>query len=129
MAAFLTNADIPLPLADLLEADGHDVATARRLRLTSAPDDKMLLTAATMGRILLTHNERDFLLLQRAWLRRPVFWGVSTAPEHAGILALPQVPTVRYPFIVRAVGLFVAARPRPTNEMHAWRRIEWVPVP
>ncbi len=129
MASFATDADIPLGLAHLLQASGHDVVTAHQLRLTGASDDVHLLTAAEQGRALITHNEKDFLLLQRAWLRWSVAWGVQPRPQHAGILVLPQIPATQYAWLVQAIERLIASRPSLANELHAWRHTYWQQLP
>lgn len=72
----------------LLRGRGHDVITSRELGLDRASDGLHLLEAAKRRRILLTYNERDFLLLHDAWLRWSAAWGVQ--PLHCGVLMLPQ---------------------------------------
>lgn len=49
-----------------------------------------LAEAAEAGRILITHNRNDFILLHRAWHRWSRRWGVYRL--HAGILIIPQMP-------------------------------------
>jgi hypothetical protein len=66
------------------------VVTARELGLEDADDDVHLLVALQDGRILVTHNGDDFILLHRAWRRWTQFWRVSQ--PHAGILIIPQAP-------------------------------------
>jgi hypothetical protein len=71
-----------------LGALGHAVTTTGDLGLDRATDDIQLLTAAERGWILLTNNERDYVLLHDAWRRWSVAWGV--APQHAGIIVPKQ---------------------------------------
>jgi hypothetical protein len=71
-----------------LRALGHVVTTTDDLRLERATDDVQLLTAAERGWILLTNNERDFVLLHDAWHLWSAAWGV--APQHAGIVIPKQ---------------------------------------
>lgn len=66
------------------------MVTARELGLEDADDDVHLLVALQDGRILVTHNGDDFILLHRAWRRWTQFWRVSQ--PHAGILIIPQAP-------------------------------------
>ena len=129
MATFAADENFAAPLARLLRAAGHDVATARDLGLVSAPDDKVLLTAAEQGRILLTHNSADFLLLHRAWLRWPAAWGLQPVPRHAGILAVPQLAANLYPWVVEAIGHLVTDRPALANELHALQGPAWRLLP
>jgi hypothetical protein len=92
VAAFQLDHNVSARLRHLLRAAGHDVADAREQGLTRAPDDAVLLEAAEAGRLLVTHNRADFLLLHRAWRRWSAAWAVMPPPTHAGILILPQPP-------------------------------------
>jgi hypothetical protein len=125
VATFAADENFATPLARLLSAAGHDIATARDLGLIGAPDDKVLLTAAEQGRVLLTHNSADFLLLHRAWLRWPAAWGLQPAPRHAGILAVPQLAADLYPWVVEVIGRIVADRPSLANELYALHGPAW----
>ena len=66
MAYFYLDNDVARECADDLRAYGHDVITTRELSRARATDDEQLLFAAQQGRILFTHNWRDFLLLHDA---------------------------------------------------------------
>lgn len=77
-------------IAALLRIAGHDVVTAVDLGLQRADDDVHLTEAAEAGRILVTYNRDDFILLHRAWQRWSRRWGVHRS--HAGILVIPQFP-------------------------------------
>ena len=63
MAAFYRDNDVAQVLAAYLLADGHDVTTARWARLQAAADAEQLLRAAEEGRILVTHNRREYVML------------------------------------------------------------------
>ena len=88
MATFSSDNNVALEVADLLRAAGHAAVTARDLGLEGASDDEQLLVASRQGRIFVTHNERDFILLHDAWQRWTEARGV--ADRHAGILIVPQ---------------------------------------
>jgi len=66
-----------------------DVAkTAAELGLSRASDGHHLLVAAQANRIFVTHNGKDFITIQDAWVRWSAAWGVT--PTHAGILIISQ---------------------------------------
>jgi hypothetical protein len=80
MARFLADEDFDAALVQALRALGHDVL--RHQEDVTAPrgesDEDVLARAAAAGRVLLTHNRRDFVRIHRS------------GAGHAGILTLPQ---------------------------------------
>ena len=99
-----------------LRALGHVVTTTDELRLDRATDDLQLLTAAERGWILLTYNERNYVLLHDAWHRWSAAWGV--APQHAGIIVPRQEwsaerATAEVDRLLETVALF-------TNALYQW---------
>jgi len=67
VADFYLDADIKLDLAHLLRQRRHDVVTAHEAGRRRAGDEEQLVYAAEHGRILVSHNGKDYELLQRAW--------------------------------------------------------------
>lgn len=67
---------------------GYDITSAREQMLEQARDPIQFLHAATHNRVLLTHNESDFVLLHEAWVLWSHTWKI--APLHAGVIVLPQ---------------------------------------
>ena len=130
MAKFHTDEHISQAFADALTARGHDVATTYRLRLSKAPDDKHLLVAAQAGRILITHNEVDFELLHRAWMRWRDAWSIRSTTAHAGILVLPaHHPISLYGYLIQAIERLIGDRRLLTDEMHVWQNTQWKQIP
>lgn len=98
--------DVAIAVADVLQLQGYDAITTRYLRRQLDGDHQQLLTAAVSGRVLVTHNWKDFRLLHDAWqtwfqsmARQP--WPVqlwklnftirlNSYPKHSGILVIPQ---------------------------------------
>lgn len=80
-------------IADELNTRGHDAISIKKHQLRGSGDEVILFEAAQEGRCVVTHNEKDFKLLHRAWLRWPL------SMEHAGILVVPQ----KYALSVRAI--------------------------
>jgi Domain of unknown function (DUF5615) len=64
------------------------VEAAFEVGISKANDEDVLLYAARRGRLLLTHNYDDFVLLFRAWHRWGETWQVNQS--HAGIIICPQ---------------------------------------
>jgi hypothetical protein len=84
VTTFYLDHDVSAAIKTELAAQGHDVIRTRDLGLERADDATQLFRAAQAGYVLVTHNERDYKLLQRAWRLWP-------APfPHFGILIIPQ---------------------------------------
>ena len=80
MASFYTNENFPIKVAQYLRQMGHDVLTSHEAGKANQriPDEDVLAFAAQSGRILLTLNRWDFIVLH----------GLST--QHAGIVVCTQ---------------------------------------
>jgi hypothetical protein len=127
VAAFQLDHNVPARLRSLLRAAGHDVVDAREQSLARAPDADVLLAAALANRIVITHDLEDYRLLNRAWRRWPVAWGVVPPPAHAGILVLPQPPRVTPVDMARAVETALADVRPLANQLWRWMpRTGWV---
>jgi predicted nuclease of predicted toxin-antitoxin system len=85
MAKLYLDECVPLPLADLLTQQSHDVTTAMQLGLRQRNDPFHFKYAAAQERILITTNQSDFRLLRRFWITLQS-WDVLVSP-HQGILA------------------------------------------
>lgn len=90
MAQFLFDADTSPALHRLIEQRGHSIRRTGQEGALHTPDDLVLLLATNLERILVTHNERDFLLLARAWRSFARQWEATPRP-HAGVIAIPQL--------------------------------------
>ena len=119
LTAFYLDSDIGSRFSALLESRGDDVTSAAREMRRSATDDEHLLRAADQGRILVTHNWRDFLLLHQAWLRWTSAWGVER--DHAGILVIPQPPDLPIARSAHDVARFIQSGRRFHNELYRRR--------
>lgn len=131
MARFYLDHNVSRRLVRLLREHDHDVITTAELGSERASDGLHLLSASSLDRVLVTHNERDFLMLHDAWLRWRRAWHVTAA--HAGIIVLPQVQQWNP---MRSVGeLEALAEPSDTprigsalrNQLWTWRPVEhWI---
>ncbi len=121
MAAFQLDHNVSGRLRSLLRTAGHEVVDAREQGLERASDDALLLEAAQAGRLLVTHNRADFLLLHRAWRRWSVAWGIVPPPTHAGILVVPQPPHVTPAEQARAIEALLADGTVLTTGLWRWR--------
>jgi len=97
MADLFLDADIGPELATLIAAKGHDAGTTEQHSRYDASDAEQLLRATDLGRLLVTHDRRDYVLLCRLWRRLADRWSADSVP-HAGVLIVPQrdrVPLAR----------------------------------
>jgi hypothetical protein len=88
LTALYFDHNVSLRLAAVLRGWRHDVATARDIGTSRWSDGRHLLMASDLGRVLITHNERDFVLLHDAWVAWGAAWGATA--RHHGIVVLPQ---------------------------------------
>jgi hypothetical protein len=82
--------DVYNELKRLLAAMRHDVVSPIDLGIRGAGDELCFLHAASDSRALLTHNEKDYSLLHRAWSTWAGHWGVGRQPLHFGVLIVPH---------------------------------------
>jgi len=80
MASFYTNENFPIKVAQHLRQMGHDVLTSHEAGKANQriPDEEVLAFAAQSGRILLTLNRWDFIVLH------------TKSTQHAGIVVCTQ---------------------------------------
>lgn len=99
--------------------NGYDITSAREQGLEQAHDPVQFLHAATHKRVLLTHNETDFLLLHEAWLLWSNAWRV--VPDHSGVIALPQREHWPAHRTVDEIEQILALAPALTNLLWLWK--------
>lgn len=102
MSDFYLDEDVDRAYVPLLDAKRHAAPTTAQAGRLGAHDDVQLLTATDLGRILITHNGPDFLLLYRVWRSLAQRWQIDPG-NHAGILVVPQASKVLYPRIAREI--------------------------
>jgi hypothetical protein len=103
-----------------LNRDGHDVIAVRDVSGERLPDDALMLTTVRLNRIFVTHNRKDFKMLNDAWLTWPAAFGM-VLPAHPGILALDTAPPQT---LARVLAEFLATTPpeRLRNVILWWHR-------
>jgi len=111
VGVFYLDEDVSLHLPPLLEARGHDALAAKRYLPSGIPDHEQFATAVRLGRILVTHNRKDFRSLHRAWRDWFAEWGPSPPPHHAGILCIPQAPELPEEMAAEVIDQFLRANP------------------
>jgi predicted nuclease of predicted toxin-antitoxin system len=76
--------DVRTLLAEILRQRGYDAVHVLEVGRGGKSDPEQLAYAASRGRTMLTHNIRDYLLLDRTYRAR--------RREHSGIIVSDQVP-------------------------------------
>lgn len=126
MVKFYTDEDVSSWLVQLLRDSNarYDVVTTKSLNNLGNSDADQVLTATQQHRVLVTHNQDDFLLLHLAWHRWSRQWNVQPLPSHAGIVAVPQRRLYPYEQLVSALDQLVAVDNGQSlsNEMYRWHR-------
>jgi predicted nuclease of predicted toxin-antitoxin system len=80
----LLDADVRVMLAEVLRQRGYDAIHVLEIGRGGKSDQEQLGYAVNDGRTILTHNIRDFVILDRACREQ--------VKEHAGIIVSDQVP-------------------------------------
>jgi predicted nuclease of predicted toxin-antitoxin system len=110
MADLFLDADIDSVLVAPFEARGHSVQTTAQVSRHNATDIEQLLIATDLGRLLITHDRDDYLLLCRLWRALALRWGVSSE-THAGVLIVPQAAQLPLPRIVSEIDGLIRSEP------------------
>lgn len=91
-------------IAKALRRRGHDVrAVDEEPTLEGAADDELLLLAADDGRVMVTHNVRDFPDLAQRF--------AGEGRSHAGLIVLVGISTSEFGLIADRLDHQLAARP------------------
>jgi predicted nuclease of predicted toxin-antitoxin system len=115
-------------LIEPLTALGHDTVSANYLGHKGLTDAEQLLIASNLGRILVTYDRDDFLLLHEAWMVWSRAWGVPHT--HAGIIVLHPVRNLTISEVARAVDDGLSKESAPVvNRIFRWRsRLGWYEI-
>jgi hypothetical protein len=89
VAHFYLDHNMSLATAVELRRRRHQATTARDLAMEQASDVEHLLAATRLRAILVTHNAKDFILLNEAWNRWASVWQVDA--RHEGIIVTPDM--------------------------------------
>jgi hypothetical protein len=126
VADFSFDENVSEDTAHALSELGHDVLTTRQAGNKGLDDVRQLTLAVRLGRIFVTYNRRDFLLLHRAWRLWSHEWGVSGHARHNRILILVQPPRLAPDRAAFLLDRFVADQGAIANHVFAWQPAgEW----
>jgi predicted nuclease of predicted toxin-antitoxin system len=102
-ATLYTDEDVTAQLAPLIRQRDFGAISACEAGLVGVPDEQQLIYAAEHGRVLLTFNQRDFVLLARQW--------AAEGRPHAGILLSDQFSRQQFGELLRRVLRFLNTVP------------------
>jgi len=102
-ASLYTDEDVTDHLAILVRQRGFNVRSACEADLIEQPDEMHLAYAATHGMVLLTFNQRDYILMARRW--------AAEGRRHAGILLSDQFTRRQLGELLRRVLRFLNTVP------------------
>ncbi len=94
-----TDEDVTAQLAVLVRQRGFDAVSASDVGLIGQPDEEQLAYAAAHDRVLLTFNQRDFILITRQW--------AAEGRQHAGLLLSDQFTRQQLGELLRRVLRFL----------------------
>ncbi|HKI44533.1 MAG TPA: DUF5615 family PIN-like protein [Balneolales bacterium] len=81
---FYLDEDVPSSFAQALSNRGVDTETTQTAGNIGCLDRQQLLFASREGRVILTHNKRDFIILHNDFVERNL--------THGGIVVSDQLP-------------------------------------
>ena len=90
MALCYVDEDVTEDISPLLRTRGHDALTTTEAGNKGFKDPRQLAFAARSGRVLITANRFDFVMLHEAWLRWSKEWDAEARAVHPGILVVPS---------------------------------------
>jgi hypothetical protein len=108
-------------LAALLTDIGHESVSTAQLGHKGKSDPWQLAFAARERRIFVTCNSKDFVVLHEAWTSWSSEWGITDRVSHAGILLIPQHPSIPPSMIVTAIDELVRREESLSNRLFRWR--------
>jgi hypothetical protein len=123
MSSFYFDNHVSLVTATNLREYGHNVVATRDRRAQRQRDFQQMITATNLGRLLVTHNERDYILLYRAWHFWSEQWGAANSHNSTSIV-IPQFSSSLLnwgpPGAVRSLSDFANQRPLAFNCLFIW---------
>jgi hypothetical protein len=82
--ALYADEDVHKAFAREVRRRGFNAISVDEEKRRGIDDDQQLEYAASQGRTILTHNQRDFIPLHERWL--------AEGREHAGVIVSDQIP-------------------------------------
>lgn len=91
MVRLFLDEDMSLRLVQALNERGIDALSAND-GYKGLNDAAQLLSSRSLGRVLVTNNTSDFLLLHQAWITWSSAWNLGEMERHAGMLLIHSAP-------------------------------------
>lgn len=127
ISRFYLDENVKEQLAAVLIALGVDAVSTWQMGRKGASDFMQLLFAAQEGRVVVTHDSKDFQQLHGAWLAWAAAWGATAAARHSGILIIERGPGHRGGMpvaqLVSIVQAFAVWSSPTANRLFAWNAI------
>lgn len=121
MAPCYLDENVAEILAEFLQRRGHDAVTTSQLGNKGLRDVQQLLVAIRTGRILVTHDARDFPMLHEAWHELARLWGVTRPVLHPGILIMPPTRRLAADEAARLIDELLARVGTVENRLFDWK--------
>lgn len=127
-ARFYLDENVSERVADHLISLGLAATSASRLGHKGRSDPEQVVIAADLDRIFVTYDASDFLL-HDAWRTWPATWGLSSEPEHAGILIMYPGKGITAADIADSISQLVSKNVEFRNRLYGWSTQRgWVEV-
>lgn len=114
--------DVTERLPPPLRALGHDVIHTREVGRKGRSDPQQLAFASEQGRVIVTCNDDDFVLLHEAWLLCPSGRSERQSSSHAGIAIVPNGSRILDAELISIVDQFAQDVELTTDRLFRWRR-------
>jgi hypothetical protein len=115
--------DVPLPLAIALRLLGYDVFAPKELRGRRISDARQMDHAVSLGRIMITRNINDYLLIHETITLWAVRWDLRERHRHHGILIIPEASVA---VLTKAIDEFAQSTSPPDNRVYMWKsQVGW----
>jgi hypothetical protein len=123
---FYLDENVSDRLVPALHDLGYDAVTTTQLGTKGATDPQQLLTATRLGRVVVTHNSRDFRMLHEALRLWAELWNLVGVTRHAGILMIEAESGMKAAAMARVLVALAQAEADFTDRLFAWNgRTGW----
>ena len=121
MALCYVDEGVTEDIAPLLRSRGHDTLITTEAGNKGFKDPRQLAFAAREGRVLITANRLDFVMLHEAWLSWSRDWEAEARAVHSGILIVPSGSGRLAERLADEVDRLLSSRIDLRNRLFRWR--------
>ena len=97
--------DISPQVAELLRKKGVDAVSAHEREMTGASDEEQLMSAVNEGRVMVTRNRNDFIILTVRFFQ-------DLKPHHGLIIVSHSIPGSDFSLLAKRLLACVKKRPK-----------------